>query len=1278
MNRTRSLQLLDWKLLFTSVIFFFSTYIHAQVINTQSLTVTDGLVSNTILDVFQDSYGLIWIGTYEGLHVYDGYKIEKIKNVPGNTSSIQDNTIRRIIEDKDKNIWIGNDLGVSMYSRKTNKFTNYYLDEVLGDGTYNSFSCLFILFDSKNRMWITTDNRGIVLYDPSENIWKYADYLLNDTRTPMTTEFVLGIAEDSNGTMWIGALDHGLMSYDSKDSIFVPVIISKNNSGIEFKSLEDHITYLYSDINNVMWITSRNGIYKFNPEQGELKTIVEYNSLKLEFHNLWNKIFEDNLGNIWISNNFRGILKFDGISDEYEEISFAGYDRSRDGRSGVETTFSIVDKSGIIWFGSQSYGLLKYDPSNEPFTLFSKDETNKTSISNNQISSILESKIHKGKIYIGTGDGGLNIFDQKKQTFNKINFNSANSLLSGSINSIFEEDDGSLWLGTNNEGLVKLNTQYQLENQYKNDSLAFNSLSNNSVQVIKKDGKGNLWIGTRQGLNHLNLRTKKLKRIGSLGLTFYPHELVEITSNMLKSNEKNVRIGKVSNDQNITKEFEVIKPREYLVVSSEEGFVNNTILYDYGWILNSQNDTIWGSSDNRRTFHAGGDTKNRLTIDILFLKPGKYKLRYKSDDSHSYNNWNATPPIYPELWGIHVVELENESKRATIKDYLDKSKNQILIRGDDIRSIHISDKNVWIGTLNGLNKVEPERNTVKIYSPDENTENSNINDRVQYIHEDKNGIFWLGTSKGLNRFDPVKEEYKIYTEKDGLPTNLISSILQGNGSELWISTANGISKMVSDKETDQVTFVNYDSDDLLGGMDFTAGAALKSSNGEYYFGGKHGLNSFNPNKSNNVEPDLIFSDLKISNNSVRTFSEDETPLETSLIELEELELPYDQNDLTFEFAAIHYSAPNKNQYAHKLIGYDEDWIYNNKREVTYTNLNPGEYEFSIKGSNRDGVWSTSPKSIRINITPPWWFSTWAYVGYGLLFLGIIFGIDRFQRRRLLAKAKERMKIQNAEHRAETAELQAQAAESQAKVIQIENERKTKELEEARELQLSMLPKNLPDLPNLDIAVYMKTATEVGGDYYDFHVGIDGTLTVVIGDATGHGMKAGTVVTAAKSLFNSYGSHTDILYSFQEISRCIKQLHLQNLSMCLSMLKIKNNQLIMSSAGMPPIYLYRKETNAVEEYQIEGMPLGAINNFPYKQKEKTLEQGDIILLMSDGFPELMNNNKEMYGYKRARNLFEEASDKSPEEIIKNLKDSGSDWVNDNDPDDDVTFVVIKVK
>ena len=117
---------------------------------------------------------------------------------------------------------------------------------------------------------------------------------------------------------------------------------------------------------------------------------------------------------------------------------------------------------------------------------------------------------------------------------------------------------------------------------------------------------------------------------------------------------------------------------------------------------------------------------------------------------------------------------------------------------------------------------------------------------------------------------------------------------------------------------------------------------------------------------------------------------------------------------------------------------------------------------------------------------------------------------------------------------------------------------------------------------------------------------------------------------------------------------------------------------MSAAGMPPVFIYKNENRIIEEHMMKGMPLGTMENFPYELKDMTLMKGDTLLLMSDGLPELQNENKEMFGYKRARNSFEEVAEKEPEEIISYLKEAGSRWVDDKDPEDDVTFVVIKVK
>ncbi|MEP7037863.1 MAG: SpoIIE family protein phosphatase, partial [Acidobacteriota bacterium] len=229
---------------------------------------------------------------------------------------------------------------------------------------------------------------------------------------------------------------------------------------------------------------------------------------------------------------------------------------------------------------------------------------------------------------------------------------------------------------------------------------------------------------------------------------------------------------------------------------------------------------------------------------------------------------------------------------------------------------------------------------------------------------------------------------------------------------------------------------------------------------------------------------------------------------------------------------------------------------------------------------------------------------------------------------------------------ETLSQQKIEQERQSAELRAENERRAKELEEARQLQLSMLPKKLPVIPNLEIAAYMKPATEVGGDYYDFHVGEDGTLTVAVGDATGHGLKAGTVVTATKSLFNNLADAPDIPDTFKQISRSLKAMNLRGLFMAMTMLKIKDNQFSISAAGMPSTLIYRHATGEIEEINLRALPLGGIAGIKYQQQQFALAPNDLIVLMSDGFPEMFNEAGEMLGEDDAKKILLDAADLTP--------------------------------
>lgn len=253
-----------------------------------------------------------------------------------------------------------------------------------------------------------------------------------------------------------------------------------------------------------------------------------------------------------------------------------------------------------------------------------------------------------------------------------------------------------------------------------------------------------------------------------------------------------------------------------------------------------------------------------------------------------------------------------------------------------------------------------------------------------------------------------------------------------------------------------------------------------------------------------------------------------------------------------------------------------------------------------------------------------------------------------------------------------------ADERRRQELEAENEARARELEEARQLQLSMLPKQVPQLPALEIAAYMKTATEVGGDYYDFDLAADGTLTVAVGDATGHGLKAGTVVTAMKSLFRTFAREADPASILKQSSRVLKEMNLRSLFMALTVLKFKDGRLKFSAAGMPAMLIYRRDSHCVEEVFLPAMPLGSLSSYPYRQVELEVATGDVVVILSDGFPERFNMAGEILGYARAAAVLREIADYSAKEIIARYVAVGDEWANGRAQDDDVTFVVLKIK
>ncbi len=247
-------------------------------------------------------------------------------------------------------------------------------------------------------------------------------------------------------------------------------------------------------------------------------------------------------------------------------------------------------------------------------------------------------------------------------------------------------------------------------------------------------------------------------------------------------------------------------------------------------------------------------------------------------------------------------------------------------------------------------------------------------------------------------------------------------------------------------------------------------------------------------------------------------------------------------------------------------------------------------------------------------------------------------------------------------------------EIQQRLLAVEYERKTIELEDARRFQLSMLPKEVPQHEAYDVAVFTRTATEVGGDYYDFHLSGD-VLSVTIGDATGHGAKAGTMVTVVKTLFAGYDGRARPADFLGDAAEKIKRMDLGRMAMALSLARFDRHRLTLASAGMPPVLIHRRE--GIEEISLGATPLGTLG-VEYPQSEVELRSGDTILFLSDGFPELMDDSGQQLGYAAALDIFGiAASAPTAKDVIASLAEEARRWHGDAPPNDDVTFVVVRI-
>jgi ligand-binding sensor domain-containing protein/signal transduction histidine kinase len=568
-----------------------------------------------------------------------------------------------------------------------------------------------------------------------------------------------------------------------------------------------------------------------------------------------------------------------------------------------------------------------------------------------------------GNLWVGTWGGGLNKLlsseitvksKERKQYFIRYQHynNDIHSIIGNSIYSIFEDRSGVLWIGTDWNGLSRYDQDKAKFAHYQSDPNMPNQLNDNTIQSIYKDEYDNLWIGTSSG--GLNMYDKKTDQY--IHYLHNPHDPHSLSHNTVRTVYKD-RSGN-------------------LWIGTETGLNQ----YD---------------KKKERFIRYFSDRDDPSTTNITSI----------CEDHDGY--------LWLGNWGKGLCRFDPAKK--TFKTYQHDANDPNSISDNIIYCITEDQQGrLWIGTEHGgLNRFDKKSNRFIHYMYDEKDTTSLSDNKVLTLMQSATGDIWVGTTAGLNRMihndDPEAiPVFKHYTVADGLSSNTIQGILEDDHGNLWI--CNGDYLVTLNPKTE--TFRSYDVYDRLQGGEFSLNAVFKDKDtGEMYLGGVNGFNIFHPDsiKDNPVAPNIAITNFKLSNKSIHPggIVNKRIILEKSITVTDKIILSHTDDVISFEFAALHFNSPENNKYAFMLENFEKTWNYvGNKREATYTNLDPGEYIFRVKASNHDGVWNEKGTSKKIIITPPFWQTWWFRILMITITISLIYLIYKIRVRNIETHRRE--------------------------------------------------------------------------------------------------------------------------------------------------------------------------------------------------------------------------------------------------------------------------------
>ncbi len=1063
----------------------------------------------------------------------------------------------------------------------------------------------------------------------------------------LSQSWVRCIHQDAKGFLWIGTQD-GLNRYDGYDfRIYRHELYDTTSIG------ENTINSISEDPAGNLWIGTESGLSKYDRELG---VFININHDPSDPESISSgpvyQTLVDSTGAVWVKTP-RFLEKLDTEKGKVEHYDIFSVDPFS---PPIDYIFPMIqDHCGRIWTGTNE-GVYLFDPVSNQYHRFLHEPASPASLAGDYIFSILEDQ--NNQLWIGTADC-LNRFNPEDSTFQRFYISPGNNeeiLIQGLYNDptgkfwigtslgvfFFDETDGKftyfesmidrariggyfsfstfikdrseiIWAG-GSLGLFKCDKKGKKFNLYRNQSPNDPDFSSNGITAILEGQDGLIWLGT-----------------WGAGLLLYDRTRNAVVRCFKENQNERSRISD-NIISSITRDSEGT-----IWVGTEKGV--NIYREDHGRFI---------------LFSEYADTPGSEEFDRMYV-------------NHIYEDrsgilWFATS----EGW-ISFNKRTGESVK-----FIHNPGNLNSLSNDFVYYTHQDrDSIFWIGTRKGLNRYDPGNHTFTSYKNEKIGIPDGIsNNYVYYIHEGEDGYLWIGTGSGLNRFDRQTEQFTIYTEKSGLPNDLIYAILEDNNGNLWISTNRGLVKFNTESEE----IHTFDTSDGIQSLEFNIGAYYKSNDGEFFFGGMEGFNSFYPDsiQINPYPPSVVITSIEY----LSTNGWEEIPVERETIVIKTRET----NMFAVEFAALEFTNPQKNQYQFYLEGLEDTWQpQTTDRRAVYSNLDGGKYVFRVKGTNDDLVWNEEETILQITIISAFWNSRVAYGLYissilVLIYLFIQIRTSHLRKANRILQEKQRVSLE---------------IERQKEELSIKNKNITDSINYAKKIQEALLPpssyfnKLLPES-----FVFFRPKDIVSGDFYWINDKQDKVFVTAV-DCTGHGVPGAFMsligfeildkiindqgIEQPAEILNILSKAIEVTFSKEEEDTAL------NDGMDIAFCVIDRKEGLLQYAGaFNPLYLLRD--NKLTEIRGDRMSVGISEG--HKPSSFTnhvipLEKDDVFYIFSDGYADQFGGPQgKKFMYRRFRHLLLTIHQLKMKDQKAFLEESIEGWMGNLDQVDDILIIGIK--